>query len=120
MTQTINIKPSERGTAVVTIAPETEDGTALTVDQLTTPQWQLMRRPEGTVINSRSFALSAITALSWRLTGLDLAMFGGSDSGHRTISVQAFYDSSIGTNNPLNDECSFYIDKLLGQADVTS
>lgn len=116
MTQFITIEPAEKGTAVVTIAPTDEDGNALTIGQLTTPAWQLMKS-DGTIINNRSFANCALTALSWVLSGDDLAIFGSSDSGLRVLSFQARYDCTLGSNQPLNDECKFAIDKLVGQED---
>lgn len=114
--QSIDIQPSEKGAAVVTIAPTDENGNTLTIGQLKSPAWQLMKK-DGTVINNRSFSLCAITSLTWVLKGDDLAMFGNQDSGYRRLSVQALYDSDVGTDLPLNDECSFYIKRLLGQAD---
>ena len=116
MTDFISIRPSEKGTAIVTIAPVDEDGVALTFGQLTDPEWQLMKT-DGTVINDRTFALSALSGLSWVISGDDLAIFGPRDSGNRVISFQAEYDSSLGTGLPLTAECVFAIDKLVGQAD---
>jgi len=119
MTDFISIKPSEKGTAVVTIYPVDEDGIALTFGQLNNPQWQLMKT-NGTVVNDRTFALSALTGLSWVISGDDLAIFGSRDSGNRVISFQAAYDSSAGTDLPLTAECVFTIDKLVGQTDIVS
>ncbi|MCD4675327.1 MAG: hypothetical protein K8S18_04940 [Desulfobacula sp.] len=116
MTTSISIKPSEKGTAVATIAPTDEDGVALTIGQLTNPQWQLMKT-DGTIVNDRAFASCALTALSWVLQGADLAIFGSSDSGNRVLSVQATYDSSLGSGLPLRGECKFTIDRLVGQED---
>ncbi len=116
MTQILSIKPAEKGTAIVTIAPVDENGVALTIGQLTTPQWQLMKT-DGTVVNGRNFATCALTALTWVLQGDDLAIFGPRDSGTRRLSFQATYDSSDGNGLPLNDECEFTINQLLGQTD---
>jgi len=118
MTDFISIQPAEKGTAVVTITPTDESGIALTIGQLTSPQWQLMKK-DGTIINSRSFANCSLSALTWVLKGDDLAMFGGSDSGTRILSFQATYDSTIGSGLPVKKECKFAIDRLLGQVDVT-
>jgi len=114
MTDFISVRPAEKGTAVVTIAPVDEDGVALTFGQLTNPQWQLMKT-NGAVVNDRTFTLSALSGLSWVISGDDLAIFGSNDSGNRVISFQAEYDSSLGTGLPLTAECVFAIDKLVGQ-----
>ncbi len=119
MTQTITVTPAEKGSAVVTIAPVDEDGVALTIGQLTLPKWQLMRT-DGTVVNTRTFALCSLTALSFVLKIADLAVFGVTDNLIRVLSFQATYDSSAGTGLPLNAECRFKIDRLLGQVDSSS
>lgn len=114
MTQSITVTPSEEGTAVVTITATDEDDTTLVFSDLTDPQWQLMRG-SGSIVNSNTFANSNLSSLEWVLTGDDLVIFGSSDDGERVISFQATYDSTAGNNLPLKGECSFYIDKLLGQ-----
>ena len=118
MTSTISIKPAEKGTAVVTISPTDENGDSLLFGELTNPQWQLMRH-DGTVINERTFNNSSMSSLEVVLKGDDLAIFGGSDSGIRYFSFQATYNSTLGSNLPLHDECSFSIERLLGQEDST-
>jgi hypothetical protein len=115
--QFITVKPAEQGTAKITIAPTDDAGTALVIGQLATPQWQLMKM-DGTIVNSRSFALSTITALVWKLSGDDLAIFGDGDPGNRILSIQATYTSvELGAGCPLNAECRFSIQRLLGQTD---
>ena len=116
MTQTITIQPNEQGTAKVTLTPTDEDGTALIFTDLTAPEWQLMKT-DGTVVNSRTFTASSLTSLIFALTGDDLAIFGDDDAGHRVISFQATYDSSLGSGLPLKGECRFTIGRLLGQTD---
>jgi hypothetical protein len=116
MKPSISVQPNENGTAVVTITAEDEDGTALIFGDFTDPKWQLMRE-DGTVVNDRSFALCTMTSLTFVLSAEDLAIFGGEDSGLRYISFQGTYDSNAGSDLPLTDECSFIIDRLLGQVD---
>ena len=116
MSQLITVRPAEKGTAIVTLAPVDEDGVALTFGQLIAPKWQLMRT-DGTVVNTRTFAASTMTTLEFVLTGADLALFGSSDNKKRVISFQATYDSTVGTELPLIAECTFAIDPMLGQAD---
>ena len=117
MTQTISVKPGEKGTAIVTLSPTDEDDTALTFGNLTNPQWQLMKL-DGTVVNERTFANSSMTSLEFVLQGDDLAIFGDGDSGVRVLSFQASYDSDAGSGLPLVAEAKFTIDKLVGQTDV--
>lgn len=113
MTQMISVKPSEKGTAKVTIAPVDEEGTDLTLTQLKTPQWQLMKT-DGTIVNNRDFASCPISALSWALTGDDLVLFT-SDNHKRILSIQALYDSNLGNDLHLTAEFMFEIDPLYGQ-----
>lgn len=115
--QIISVKPAENGTAKVTLSPTDEDGDVLTVEQLTTPQWQLMKK-DGTIINNRSFALCSLSALIFRLSGDDLAFFGGTDSGWRYLALKATYDSNLGSDNSLNAECKFQVQNLLSQTDA--
>lgn len=115
MTTYISVTPSEKGTAIVTLAFTDEDGTTVVPTSLA---WQLMRT-DGTVINSRTFALGSFAGTTVVLSGDDLAMFGATDRGVRVFSVQGVYDSDAGTGLPLKGECRFKIDALLGQADVT-
>lgn len=117
MSQLITIRPAEKGTAVVTLAPVDEDGVALTFGQLINPEWQFMRT-DGTVVNARTFAASALTSLEFVLTGDDLALFGSSDNKRRVVSFQATYDSTAGNGLPLIAECMFAIDPMIGQADT--
>ncbi len=114
--QIIKIKPREKGTAVVEVAPTDENGDSLSFIQLSNAKWQLMNMA-GQIINDRSFDKCLLTSLTWVLKGNDLAIFGSSDSGKRILSFQASYDSSIGTDLPLNAECYFSINKFLGQTD---
>ncbi len=117
MTEFISVRPTERGAAVITLSPVDEDGVALLFAQLTAPKWQLMRT-DGTVVNSRTFAASVLTSLEFVLKGADLAFFGPGDNKKRVLSFQATYDSTAGDDLPLNDECTFAIEPLLGQTDV--
>lgn len=116
MIQIIRTEPNEKGTAVVTATVVDENGDALTFDQLTNPQWQLMM-PNGYIINNRSFADSALTALTWVLYGDDLAIFGVTDDGDRVLTFTATYDSTLGSNLPLHSEFKFKVQALLGIAD---
>lgn len=116
MTQAITVRPTEQGSAIVTITLADEDDNALVFAQLTNPAWQLMQA-DGTVVNDRTFALCTMTSLTFALTGDDLAAFGRKDLGTRILSFQAFYDSSVATGLAITAECSFKISKLLGQVD---
>ena len=107
-------KPAEQGTAVVTLAFTDEDGATVVP---TGSAWQLMQT-DGTVVNSRTFALSTFSGTKVVLSGDDLAMFGSSDSGDRVFSVKGVYDSSAGSGLTIPAELSFRVQKLLGQADT--
>lgn len=111
----------EKGTAIVTISPVDDNGTALTFAQLTKPEWQLMNT-NGTVINDRTFANSAMTSLQFVLSGEDLAIFGDSDRGNRVLSFSAQYtgtlDDSTSFTGNIVAEGVFNVFRVLGQVDA--
>ena len=111
---------AEKGTAIVTISPVDDNGTALTFAQLTSPEWQLMNT-DGTVINDRTFANSAMTSLQFVLAGDDLAIFGESDRGNRVLSFSAQYtgtmDDSTSFTGNIVAEGVFNVFRVLGQVD---
>ena len=111
--QILTTNPREKGTAVFTLTFTDESGNTVIPYAL---QWQLMRSA-GTIVNSRSFANGDFTGTEIVLTCDDLKIFNSNDTGKRILSVQGYYDSSAGTGLCLKDECSFYIDKLVGQTD---
>jgi len=112
---------AEKGTAIVTISPVDDNGTALTFAQLTSPEWQLMNT-DGTVINDRTFANSAMTSLQFVLSGDDLAIFGDSDRGNRVLSFSAQYTGTLDDNSSFTGnivaEGVFNVFRVLGQVDA--
>jgi hypothetical protein len=112
---------AEKGTAIVTISPVDDNGTALTFAQITSPEWQLMNI-DGTVINDRTFANSAMTSLQFVLSGDDLAIFGDSDRGNRVLSFSAQYtgtlDDSTSFTGNIVAEGVFNVFRVLGQVDA--
>ena len=112
---------AEKGTAIVTISTVDDNGTALTFAQLTNPEWQLMNT-DGTVINDRTFANSAMTSLQFILSGDDLAIFGDSDRGNRVLSFSAQYtgtlDDSTSFIGNIVAEGVFNVFRVLGQVDA--
>lgn len=111
--QLLTEMPSEKGTAVFSVSPVDEDGDALSFAQLTNPQWQLMKT-DGTIIDGCAFADSALTALEWVVKGDQLSIIGEGDTGTRRLTFKAAYDSDIGSDLPLHEECQFKIQNLLG------
>ena len=112
---------AEKGTAIVTISPVDDNGTSLTFSQLMSPEWQLMNT-DGTVINDRTFANSAMTSLQFVLSGEDLAIFGDSDRGNRVLSFSAQYtgtlDDSTSFTGNIVAEGVFNVFRVLGQVDA--
>ena len=112
---------AEKGTAIVTVSPVDDNGTALTFEQLTSPEWQLMNI-DGTVINDRTFANSAMTSLQFVLSGDDLAIFGDSDRGNRVLSFSAQYTGTLDDNSSFTGnivaEGVFNVFRVLGQVDA--
>ena len=111
----------EKGTAIVTIVPLDDNGTAVSFAQLTNPEWQLMNT-DGTVINDRTFVYSAMTSLQFVLSGEDLAIFGDSDRGNRVLSFSAQYtgtlDDSTSFIGNIVAEGVFNVFRVLGQVDA--
>lgn len=111
----------EKGTAIVTISSVDDNGTSLAFAQLTKPEWQLMNT-NGTVINDRTFANSAMTSLQFVLSGEDLAIFGDSDRGNRVLSFSAQYtgtlDDSTSFTGNIVAEGVFNVFRVLGQVDA--
>jgi len=112
---------AEKGTAIVTISSVDDNGTSLAFAQLTNPEWQLMNT-DGTVINDRTFANSAMTSLQFVLSGDDLAIFGDSDRGNRVLSFSAQYtgtlDDSTSFIGNIVAEGVFNVFRVLGQVDA--
>ncbi len=112
---------AEKGTAIVTVSPVDDNGTALTFAQLANPEWQLMNI-DGTVINDRTFANTTMTSLQFVLSGDDLAIFGDSDRGNRVLSFSAQYtgtlDDSTSFIGNIVAEGVFNVFRVLGQVDA--
>ena len=112
---------AEKGTAIVTISPVDDNGSSVAFAQLTSPEWQLMNI-DGTVINDRTFANSAMTSLQFVLSGEDLAIFGDSDRGNRVLSFSAQYtgtlDDSTSFIGNIVAEGVFNVFRVLGQVDA--
>lgn len=113
MTTLIRVRPTEKGTAVVTMAFTDSSGASVSPENM---QWQLMLEG-GTIINNRSFSNGAFTGDYVVLTGNDLAAFGADDDGSRIFSFQGKYDSDVGQGLSITGECAFKIQKLVGQED---
>ena len=100
----------EKSTIKVTCAWKNAAGTAVTPDSAT---WTLTNE-DGDTVNSRSEV--SISSLSTTndivLSGLDLAILSATENGKRILTAEAIYDSDEGSNLPLKDEYTFYIENL--------
>ena len=77
--------------------------------------WSLTDRT-GTVINSRSDVTITNPTSSENivLKGADLAIMANeNDEGVRILTVEAEYDSSLGSNLPLKEQIGFIVDSLI-------
>jgi hypothetical protein len=102
----------EKSTYVITVSFTDEDGVAVIP---TAGTWTLTNEG-GTVINSRSAVAMSPLASTYKivLSGLDLAMQTGEWLiGHRLLTVQATYNSTLGTGLPLKAEVKFIVDELV-------
>lgn len=99
----------EESTFVVTNAFLDAAGTAVTPTSAT---WSLFDK-DGNVVNGRSAVPISPLASSVDivLSGDDLQI---ADGKTRKLTIQAVYDSTEGSDLPLNDELTFYIERLVG------
>ena len=99
----------ERSTYVVDLAFTDEAGVAIAPVSLT---WTLTK-DGGTVVNSRqAVVVTPATTVSLVLTGADLALGPGADTGDRALSVDGTYNSTLGSGLAIRDEYVFMIRNL--------
>ena len=104
----------EGSTYIITIAFEDENGDAVTPNEAT---WTLTD-PAGNIINSReAVTISSLsTSIDIVLSGDDL-MSLESNGNERRLLIEGTYDSDAGSDLPLKDEVTFYIDDLVAVED---
>jgi hypothetical protein len=99
----------EKGTYVVDITFEDENGNAIAPNTLT---WTLTDLA-GAVVNSRSGVVVSVmaTTITVVLSGNDLALTADSNQ-QRIFTAEGTYDSINGTNLPIKDQLIFSIQNL--------
>jgi hypothetical protein len=102
-------KAIERSTYVVLVSFYDTQGTAVTP---TAANWTLTDR-NGVVINGRSNVdlLDLATEMTIVLKGDDLQVLASGVT--RILTVEAYYDSSLGMGLPIKDECRFEVQNLV-------
>lgn len=109
----LTVHAVEKSTYIVTATFKDEDGTLVVPNIIT---WTLTDE-SGAIINSRENVSVAIplSTINIVLQGLDLAMQAGETTGTigRVVTINADYNSTLGSNLPLKGEVKFYIDNLL-------
>jgi hypothetical protein len=110
---TLSVNAQEKSTYVITANFKDEAGQDVTPTSAT---WTLTDE-DGTVINSRqAVAISPLAAsVDIVLTGADLAVDTGfsGDAQERVFTIEAVYDSSLGTGLTLKAEARFNVDNLI-------
>ena len=107
-TITLTERATERGTFVIDLAFFDENSDPVIP---TSASWKLTGQG-GEVINGRSaVAITPAETVSIALSGDDLDMLNGS---FRAVTVEALYDSSLGTGLILRAEIRFSIENLQG------
>lgn len=98
----------EKSTYILQAAFTDEDGDAVIPD--TNPTWTLTNE-NGTVINSRNgVSIAAASTINIVLSGNDLALEDQSRKFEiRILTVEATYDSSLGSNLPLKESTKFNV-----------
>lgn len=108
MATELTVSAVEESTYVVVAAFTDEEGAAVTPSSVA---WTLTDAT-GNVINSRnSVSATPGTSINIVLSGDDLAI--GTNGTSRRVTVQATYNSGLGTGLPLKAECYFSIENLL-------
>lgn len=98
----------EKSTFAVVATFFDEEGAALTPNSGMT--WT-MTNDVGTVINSRTaVAISSAASVTIVLSGADLDL---DDGRVRVVTVECTYDSDLGSNLPLKDQVTFFVDDLM-------
>ena len=106
MTTVLTTDAQENSTYVVVAAFTDEEGVAVVPTSVT---WTLTKM-DATVINSRSaVVIAAAASVSIVLSGADL---DPDDGLVRLLTVEAVYDSALGTGLPLKQEAVFHLEDL--------
>lgn len=100
---------TEKSTYIVTAAFTDEAGNPVTPNAGLT--WTLTNGA-GTIVNDREdVSLTPDTSVDIVLSGDDLALSDNKDE-ERCLRITGTYNSSYGTDLPINDECRFTVDNL--------
>lgn len=110
MPVTVTPGANEKSTYVVDVSFFDEDNNPVVPNNVA---WTLTDL-SGNVINSRTqVSISPATTVSIVLSGLDLALSPTEiTTGSRLVTVEADYDSSLGSALPLNEEAEFTVTNL--------
>jgi hypothetical protein len=110
MTVELQTKATENSSYVVTVSFEDEDGDAVIPNEIT---WTLKDEDTGLVVNSRTAVSIATPAASndILLKGDDLEPLTLT-SKKLIMTVNATYDSALGTDIPLVGECFIVVETL--------
>lgn len=105
----LETKAPEKGTYVITATYTDEDGNAVTPNAVT---WTLTDK-NGVVVNSREDVAISVpgTSNDIVLSGDDLAV--DNQGLKRRFLIEGTYDSSLGSDLPLNEEAVFTIDDFV-------
>jgi len=110
-TITIDTKPAEEGTAVVTVAFTDHDGIAVSPNA-STLTWTLTDT-NGTVINLRTnVAITSASSVTIVLSGDDLAITR-TTGAKRVITLEGLYNSTDGNNLPIKVQGIFNIEHFV-------
>jgi len=101
---------NENGVALMTLTFQDTSGTIFVP---VTSYWQLMK-PNGAIVNNRTFDLNSFSGTTVVLSGNDLKM---DDTGDvkRIFAVQGTFNSSIGSGLPFTAEFAFNVRNLYSQ-----
>jgi hypothetical protein len=106
----LSVKPTEEGTYVVGFSITDENGDATVPTSLV---WTLMGRDEAVINEREDVPVSPLVSSgSIVLSGDDLAIIDGYTI--RYFLMKGTYDSTLGSDLPINEAASFEIENLPG------
>lgn len=108
----ITTPASENGTFGVRVGFKDDNGDAIVPTSIF---WKLSTEA-GEVVNNRSAESVAVVSSSITivLSGADLAIISGTDTGIRVVTVWGIFNSDLGSNLPYTGEARIIVENLIG------
>ena len=101
----------EQSTYPITFSTKDETGAVVTANNGL--KWSLTDE-YGVVVNDKQdVAITSGSEMTVVLQGDDLAILRGQDTEIRVLTIEGTYDSDLGEDMPIKQQCWFYLDNLV-------